>query len=116
MEKDFPSDRHELYRLIRVIGACLFFVAVTIPGFSPPSRPDASTLIVSDDQGRETFFARYLNKNTVRIRGTFRCGDTKPVVIGNDDVVIGGRPTLRKACVVLGARTIHGIAYSDPAP
>jgi hypothetical protein len=46
-------------------------------------HPDRSTLQVIDKQGRELFFIKYLNPETIWIRGSFSCGTQQPIVIDN---------------------------------
>ena len=49
-----------------------------IRGFLKIERPDKSTLRIVDDVQRETLLVRYVNRNTVSVHGTFRCGDAPP--------------------------------------
>jgi hypothetical protein len=84
-------------------------------GFLVAHRPDKSTLEIVDDEGRESLSITYLNKNTVRIRGTFRCGDTNPVVINDDGITIGGQTTTKHSCAIVRSGTPYGIEYTDHA-
>jgi len=102
----FDSDDNVVYRIKenqfgQVIG-----------GFLKGHRPDRSTLVVSDDRGVETLSIRYLNENTVQVRGTFRCGNTKPVRISTDSIAIAGIPVKKRQCAILDTKTAHGLEYS----
>jgi len=51
------------------------------------TRPDASTLKVVGFRGEELLWVRYMNANTVKIRGTFyKVGDPQPAVIKDDSI------------------------------
>jgi len=102
----FDSDDNVVYRIRdnrfeQVIG-----------GFLKGARPDRSTLAIVDERGVEVAAIRYLNRNAVRISGTFRCGDTKPVQIGRDLVRIGGRFARPQPCAHVDAKSSYGLAYS----
>lgn len=102
----FDSDDNVVYRIRdnrfeQVIG-----------GFLKGARPDKSTLAIVDDRGTEVAAIRYLNPNAVRISGTFRCGDTKPVRIARDNVRIGGRMAGAHPCTHIKAGTPDGIVYA----
>ena len=102
----FDSDDNVVYRIRdnrfeQVIG-----------GFLKGARPDRSTLAIVDERGVEVAAIRYLNRNAVRISGTFRCGDTRPVQIGRDLVRIGGRFARPQPCAHVDARSSYGLAYS----
>jgi hypothetical protein len=47
------------------------------------------------------------------VRGTFRCGNTKPVRITDDSVSIGGIPVKKKQCAVVDAKSPYGLEYSS---
>jgi hypothetical protein len=103
----FDSDDNVIYRIKdnkfeQVIG-----------GFLQGHRPDRSTLVVSDDRGIEALSIRYLNANTIQVRGTFRCGNTKPVRIADDTVAIGGIAAKKKQCAVTDAKSPYGLEYSS---
>ena len=83
-----------------------------VRGFSKAERPDASTLIVSDDTGHQSFYLRYLNRNTVRVRGIFRCGDSDPVTVSDDAVTIGTH-RVTPSCASATAGTPYGIEYAN---
>ena len=103
----FDSDDNVVYRIKNNI-----FEQV-LGGFLKGRRPDRSTLVVSDDRGVEAFSIRYLNRNTVLVRGTFRCGNTRPVQIKNDSIAIGGIRTKKRQCAVINAKSAYGLEYSD---
>jgi len=103
----FDSDDNVVYRIRdnrfeQVIG-----------GFLKGTRSDKSTLSIVDERGVEVAAIRYLNRNAVRISGTFRCGDTKPVQIGRDFVRIGGRFARPQPCAHVDAKSSYGLAYPD---
>jgi hypothetical protein len=53
-------------------------------------RPDPSTLVVYDVGGKEMLWVRYMNPNTVKIRGTFyKLGDAEPIVISDSAIQLG---------------------------
>jgi hypothetical protein len=102
----FDSDDNVVYRIKdnqfeQVIG-----------GFLQGHRPDRSTLVVSDDRDAETLSIRFLNANTVQVRGTFRCGNTKPVRITNESISVGGIPVKKRQCAVIDAQSPYGLEYS----
>lgn len=106
----FDSDDNVVYRIRdnrfeQVIG-----------GFLKGARPDKSTLAIIDDRGTEVAAIRYLNPNAVRISGTFRCGDIRPVRIARDDVRIGGQVAGAHPCAHGKPGTPYGIAYADGMP
>jgi hypothetical protein len=103
----FDSDDNVVYRIQdnkfeQVIG-----------GFLQGHRPDRSTLVVSDDRGVEALSIHFLNATTVQVRGTFRCGNTKPVRITDDSVLIGGIPVKKKQCAIIDAGSSYGLEYSS---
>jgi hypothetical protein len=53
-------------------------------------RPDPSTFILLDRFREEVVYVRYLNRNAVRIRGRFICGDAQ-AVIGDRGILLGGK-------------------------
>jgi hypothetical protein len=53
-------------------------------------RPDISTYILLDRFEQEVLYVRYLNRNAVRIRGRFLCGDAPEAVIHDDAILVGG--------------------------
>jgi len=106
----FDSDDNVVYRIRdnrfeQIIG-----------GFLKGVRPDNSSLAIVDERGLEVAAIRYLNRNVVRISGTFRCGDTKPVLIGRDFVRIGGRFARPQPCAHVDVKSSSGLAYSDQGP
>jgi len=51
------------------------------------TRPDVSTLSVVGIHGEELLWVRYMNANTVKLRGTFyRIGDPQPAVITDSSI------------------------------
>jgi hypothetical protein len=106
----FDSDDNVVYRIRnnefeQIVG-----------GFLRGHRPDRSTLIISDDRGIETLAVRYLNQNTVQVRGTFRCGNTRPVRITDKSISIAGVSVGKGQCAIIDSKTPYGIAYGDPGP
>ena len=103
----FDSDDNVVYRIDRNM------VEPIIQGDLIESRPDASTLSVTDHARNEVLYVRFMNRHAVRIRGTFRCGGTDPVVIGDRDVKVGGTETAGRRCLVVRAGSDVGLVYSD---
>jgi len=50
---------------------------------------DQGSLTVTNKHGVELFYARYLNKQTVRIRGFFGCGGRAPILVRDEQPVPG---------------------------
>lgn len=71
---------------------------MVLRGFLKLERPDKSTFLIVDDIGREALFVRFINDNTIKIRGTFRCGDIAPVKIGDAEISVGGKKLPLSAC------------------
>src|SRR5262249_46481035 len=63
---------------------------MVLRGFLVADRSDKSILKSVDEHSRAWLTVSYLNTDTVKITGTFGCGDTKSVAIGEDAVRIGG--------------------------
>ena len=97
----YDSDSNVVYRIADNR------LEMLVRGFLKPERPDKSTLRIVDDIKRETLQVRYLNRNTVTIRGTFRCGDIPPVRIGDTQTVIGKTRLTRKSCHALKAGALN---------
>jgi len=97
----YDSDSNVVYRIADNR------LEMLVRGFLKPERPDKSTLQIVDDIQRETLQLRYLNRNTVTIRGTFRCGDIPPVKIGDTQTVIGKTRFTRKSCHTLAAGALN---------
>lgn len=93
----YDSDGNVVYRIARN------HFEMILRGFLRAQRPDKSTLRVADEQNRESLMVRYLNRDTVIVRGTFRCGDTPPVTIGDTRIVIGKTRITQKVCHALSA-------------
>jgi hypothetical protein len=82
-------------------------------GFLKERRPDKSSLQIVDESGHETLAIRYVNKNTVKVSGTFRCGDTHPVIVEASLVRIGKTPAGGHSCRSVDAGTVSAITYGD---
>ncbi|MEO8302383.1 MAG: hypothetical protein ABI608_11340 [Rhizomicrobium sp.] len=82
-------------------------------------RPDRSTFLLVDRFDKEVLYVRYLNRNAVRIRGRFLCGEAPQAIIHDDAILVGGirlngvfigqRPTKGHVCATIKAGA-HGIA------
>ncbi len=82
-------------------------------------RPDRSTFLLRDRFGKEVLYVRYLNRNAVRIRGRFLCGEAPQAIIHDDAILVGGvriggaffgqRPTKGHVCATIKAGA-YGIA------
>jgi len=83
-----------------------------IRGFLKIERPDKSTLRIVDDVQRETLLVRYVNRNTVSVHGTFRCGDAPPASIGDARIAIGKTRITRASCHTLDAAHPNPIHYA----
>jgi hypothetical protein len=68
-------------------------------------RPDPATFLLLDRFGKEVLYVRYLNRNAVRIRGRFLCGEKPQAVIGDKVIMVGG---VRINGVFLGQRPTRG--------
>jgi hypothetical protein len=64
-------------------------------------RPDRSTFLVLDRFDKEVLYVRYLNRNAVRIRGRFLCGEAPQAIIRDDAILVGG---IRLNGVFIGQR------------
>jgi hypothetical protein len=73
-------------------------------------RTDRSTLSLYDKRENEIFYLRYLNPGAVRVRGRFLCGETRTVVIRNDEVTIAGGRLSQPPCITLKPGSAPGIA------
>jgi hypothetical protein len=78
-------------------------------GFLKEERPDRSTLLITDEHHQVVFGVRYLHKNFVRVWGTFKCGDTRPVEVTNDAVLIDRAPLVGQQCVSIKTGTAYGL-------
>jgi hypothetical protein len=101
----YDSDGNVVYR----IAGNRF--EMIIRGFLKLERPDKSTLRIVDDIQRETLSVRYVSRNAVSVRGTFRCGDAPPVAIGDARIVIGQSRSTRASCHTLDAAHPTPIHY-----
>ena len=101
----YDSDGNVVYR----IAGNRF--EMIIRGFLKLERPDKSTLRIVDDVQRQTLLVRYANRNTVYVRGTFRCGDAPPVTISDGRIVIGQSRSMRASCHTLDAAHPTPIHY-----
>jgi hypothetical protein len=88
----YDSDGNVVYRI-----ASNRFEMI-IRGFLKIERPDKSSLRIVDDIQRETLRVRYINRNTIAVRGTFRCGDAPPVTIGDTQIVTGDMRITQNTC------------------
>ncbi|MES2293997.1 MAG: hypothetical protein V4527_11915 [Pseudomonadota bacterium] len=104
----YDSDNNVIYRIRQNV-----FEQV-LRGFLQERRPDASSLEIVDELGHETLSIRYMNKNTVKVSGTFRCGDTRPVIVGDSLARIGKTPIGGHSCRAIDAGAGYAIAYKDP--
>lgn len=76
---------------------------ILIRGFLKIERPDKSSLRIVDDIQRETLLVRYMNHNTVSVRGTFRCGDAPAATISDARITFGKNRITRKSCRTIDA-------------
>jgi hypothetical protein len=53
-------------------------------------RPDPHTIVLLDRFEHEILYVRYLNRDAVRIRGRFLCGEEPQSVISDDRILVGG--------------------------
>ena len=103
----YDSDNNVIYRIRQNV-----FEQV-LRGFLREVHPDESSLKIVDELGQETLAIQYLNRDTVKISGTFRCGDTRPVIVGASLVRIGKTPVGGHSCRAVDAGTAYAIAYAD---
>jgi hypothetical protein len=68
-------------------------------------RPDRSTFLLLDRFDKEVLYIRYLNRNAVRIRGRFLCGEAPQAIIHDNVIQVGG---VRIGGVFIGQRPTHG--------
>jgi len=61
-------------------------------------KPDASTLVIYDQNNAEVLRISYLNVQAIVIRGKFRAEDHPPLFIGEDKAELGDR-TFEDACL-----------------
>ena len=87
---------------------------ILIRGFLKIERPDKSSLRIVDDIQRETLLVRYMNRNTVSVRGTFRCGDVPAVTIGDARIAFGKTRIIRPSCHMRDAAHPTPIHYTAP--
>ena len=76
-------------------------------------RPDPHTLVLLDRFEQEIIHIRYLNRDAVRIRGRFLCGENPQTVIEQDRVLMGG---VRISGVMFGQRRTAGNVCARMAP
>jgi hypothetical protein len=91
----YDSDNNVVYRIRDNV-----FDQV-VGGFLTEHRPDRSSLVIGDDHGPRVLEIRYLNRNAVRISGTFRCGDSLPVHVSADGAFAGRIGMEQNRCVAL---------------
>ncbi|MDB5740163.1 MAG: hypothetical protein JWP16_1203 [Alphaproteobacteria bacterium] len=68
-------------------------------------RPDPHTILVLDRFEHEVLYIRYLNRDAVRIRGRFLCGEEAQSVITDDRILVGG---VRISGVMFGQHATAG--------
>jgi hypothetical protein len=64
-------------------------------------RTDRSTLAIYDKSENESFYLRYVDPGTVRIRGLFLCSETSSVTVSEDTATIGDRQLPQLPCSTL---------------
>jgi len=101
----YDSDGNVVYRIARNR------FEMIIRGFLKIERPDKSTFRIVDDVQRETLLVRYLNRNTVSVHGTFRCGDAPAVTISATRIAFGKTRITRTSCHILDAAHPNPILY-----
>ena len=78
------SDGNRVVRILRnKIGA------LNGETYTTRQSRDQGSLTVTNKKGDVLFYARYLNKETVRIRGFFGCGGRSPVKVVDDQPIPG---------------------------
>jgi hypothetical protein len=103
----YDSDGNAVYRITHNR------FEMILRGFLKAERPDKSTLRIVDNENRESLRVRYLNRNAVTVRGTFRCGETPPVTVGDARIAIGKTRITRKSCHTFGAGPLRYAATSN---
>jgi hypothetical protein len=68
-------------------------------------RPDPHTIVVLDRFEHEVLYIRYLNRDAVRIRGRFLCGEEPQSVITDERILVGG---VRISGVMFGQHVTAG--------
>jgi hypothetical protein len=68
------------------------------PEYANSEAPDKSTLLLRDRNGEELFWIKYLNPNSVKIRGRFACKGYGSVIIKDDEMIIGTKA--RSNCAI----------------
>lgn len=101
----YDSDNNVVYRVHDNV-----FNQV-LGGYTKAHRPDTNSLVIAEDRKEPSLEIRYLNKNTVRISGTFRCGDSKPLRITETDAFLGGGAIKQSRCVTLGKESPNGLVF-----
>lgn len=77
-------------------------------------RTDRSTLAIYDKSENEILYLRYIDPDTVRIRGHFHCGETPSVTVTDGAVTIGSRQLSQPLCTTLKPGPAPDIAYRTP--
>ena len=85
---------------------------VFVPGLHA-RRPDRSSFVLLDRFDQEVVYVRYLNRNAVRIRGRFLCGENPQVVIRDEHTLVGG---LRIGGAMFGQRPTRGHVCASMNP
>jgi hypothetical protein len=104
----YDSDNNVVYRIRDNV-----FDQI-VGGFLTQHRPDPSRLTIRDGRRVQTLDIRYLNKNAVKIEGTFRCGDSAPVTVADDGVYVGQTKVGRNFCLRLDGKS-EGLTFSGHA-
>ena len=76
-------------------------------------RPDVHTLVLLDRFEQEILYVRFLNRDAVRLRGRFLCGEEPQTVIEQDRVLMGG---VRISGVMFGQRRTAGNVCAPMTP
>jgi len=103
----YDSSNNLIFRIERNVFEGLDLFA----GFLKEERPDRSTLLITDERNQVVFGVRYLHRNIVRVWGTFKCGDTRPVDITENAVVIDRIPLDRHQCISVKAGDAYGLLF-----
>jgi hypothetical protein len=64
-------------------------VALNGENYTARQTRDLSTVIVKDKRGQELLYVRFINPNTVRVRGVFGCAGHRPVLVTDDQPIPG---------------------------
>jgi hypothetical protein len=84
-------------------------------GYLSAVRDEKNHLDIADDEGRPALQIEFLNSHAVRVMGTFRCGDTEPVIVGKTAVHIGKSIAPGHSCRVIEPGKPYAIEYAKNA-